>query len=98
MSDVPPGDEVPAGDPAEPYVPSGRRRSTFTPPGSDSDEPGESDATVDDDALADMLAAQTAMYTTPITLPNVDAAPEPAAEQAVAEPETEPETVDETVD
>jgi len=68
MSDVPPGDEVPAGNPAEPYVPSGRRRSTFTPPGGDSDEQGDSgdsDATVDDDALADALAAQVAMYTTP---------------------------------
>ena len=84
MTDVPPGDEGPAADPAEPYVPSGLRRSTFTPPGGDSDEQQEPDATVDDDALADALAAQVAMYTTPITLPTVEGPPEPPAEPAVA--------------
>ena len=96
MTDVPPGDEGPAGDPAEPYVPSGRRRSTFTPPGSDPDEPQEPDATVDDDALADALAAQVAMYTTPITLPTVEGPPGTAAQPragaaARAEPQPEPE-------
>jgi purine-cytosine permease-like protein len=81
MSDAP-GDGRP-GDAPEPYVPSGVRRSTYTPPSNDVEPPA-----FDDDALADALAAQVAPYTSPIpvTPPPSPVAPPPAA-QSPATPE-----------
>lgn len=70
MTDVPPDEGAPGPDP-EPYVPSGVRRSTWTPPPADADPPAW-----DDDALADALAAQVASYTSPIPV-QPPAAPEP---------------------
>ncbi len=102
MTDVPPGEGEPAGDEGS-YVPSGRRRSTFTPPGSEpsegaAPESSEPNATVDDDALADALAAQVAQYTSPITLPtarqleeDAGSAPQPAVVAQQPEPQVEPE-------
>jgi len=81
MSDAP-GDGRP-GDAPEPYVPSGVRRSTYTPPSSDVEPPA-----FDDDALADALAAQVAPYTSPIPVtPPSPVTPPPAAQPpAAAEP------------
>lgn len=95
MSEVP-GDGRPGDDP-EPYVPSGVRRSTFTPPPADAEPPA-----FDDDALADALAAQVAPYTSPIPVtppPTPVVAPAPAPEPPVFEapvfdaPVIEPEPV-----
>jgi purine-cytosine permease-like protein len=76
MSDAPgdgrPGDSRP-GDNPEPYVPSGVRRSTYTPPPVDAEPPA-----FDDDALADALAAQVASYTSPVTIVPPPTSPVPA--------------------
>ena len=87
MSEVP-GDGRPGDDP-EPYVPSGVRRSTYTPPPADAEPPA-----FDDDALADALAAQVAPYTSPIPVsaptPVVEAPPVAEAPVAAAAPVAEP--------
>lgn len=69
MTEVPPANGGPEGD-AEPYVPSGVRRSTYTPPGSDADTPD-----FDDDALAAAMAAEVAAYTSPMPIMPPPAAP-----------------------
>ncbi|MEO5533907.1 MAG: cytosine permease [Pseudolysinimonas sp.] len=83
MTDVPPGNDGPAGEP-DPDAFQGRRRSTFTPPEANAAPPS-----FDDDALADVLAAQVSSYTAPITVtpplersatPATPAEPELAAE------------------
>lgn len=81
MTDVPPGNGRPGDDP-EPYVPSGVRRSTYTPP-----EAGAEPPAFDDDALADALAAQVSSYTAPIpvTPPPTPVVPEPATPPAAPE-------------
>jgi purine-cytosine permease-like protein len=65
MTDVPPGKEGPAGD-AEPYVPTGVRRSTYTPPAAGTDSPDA--PAFDDDALAAAMAAEVAAYTSPVPI------------------------------
>lgn len=70
MSDVASGARG-SGEEREPYVPTGARRSSFTPPPADAEPP-----VFDDDALADALAAQVAPFTAPI--PVATPAPEPA--------------------
>ncbi|GHF08125.1 purine-cytosine permease family protein [Pseudolysinimonas yzui] len=80
MTDVPQGDAE-SGDNPDPYVPSGIRRSTYTPPGSDTEG-----ADFDDDALAAAMAAEVAAYTSPVSiippvadpLPPIPSAEEPA--------------------
>lgn len=62
MTDVPQGDAE-SGDNPEPYVPSGVRRSTYTPPESDAEG-----ADFDDDALAAAMAAEVAAYTSPVSI------------------------------
>lgn len=93
MSDLP-GTGAPGRD-SEPYVPSGVRRSTYTPPareprpeGAALDDAAYDDAAYDDDALAEALAAQVAPYTAPIPItrpapPSRD--PEPVIEGPVTE-------------
>jgi purine-cytosine permease-like protein len=93
MTDVPSGTGGPGAE-ADPYVPTGARRSTFTPPGSE-DTSGD----VDDDALAEAMAAEVAAYTSPVSIippvaplkapepPPVEPADEPAA---AAEPDETP--------
>jgi len=98
MTVVPPGEGGPGEEP-EPYVPSGLRRSTYTPPPADVEPPA-----FDDDALADALAAQVASYTSPIPVvpsarrvpPAFELEPEVAEPENVAEPEpvTEPGPVE----
>lgn len=68
MTDVP-GTGVP-GEDSEPYVPSGVRRSTYTPP-----DQGTPSGDFDDDALAEALAAQVAPYTAPVPVTPPQAAP-----------------------
>ena len=79
MSDAP-GDGRPGDDP-EPYVPSGVRRSTYTPPPADVDPPA-----FDDDALADALAAEVATYTSPVPIvrPSAPESPPTAPAEAAA--------------
>ena len=61
MTDEPSGTGTGApGADADPYVPTGARRSTYTPPGSDASPD------FDDDALAEAMAAEVASYTSPV--------------------------------
>src|SRR5688500_11322357 len=77
---------------ADPYVPTGARRSTYTPPGADDASP-EPDATTgdfDDDALAEAMAAEVAAYTSPVSIIPPAAplkAPEPSPVEVAAEPD-----------
>lgn len=84
MTDVPQGDAE-SGDNPVPYVPTGIRRSTYTPPGSDAES-----ADFDDDALAAAMAAEVAAYTSPVSIipPVADPLPpiRPVEEAAPVEP------------
>jgi purine-cytosine permease-like protein len=82
MTDVPQGDAE-SGDNPEPYVPSGVRRSTYTPPGS-----GATD--FDDDALAAAMAAEVAAYTSPVSIIPPVAHPLPPAAPVEAPTPVEP--------
>jgi purine-cytosine permease-like protein len=89
MTDVPQGDAE-SGDNPEPYVPSGVRRSTYTPPGSDAEG-----VDFDDDALAAAMAAEVAAYTSPVSIiPPVEhplVPPTPISEPGWGEPEPVPD-------
>lgn len=95
MTDVPP-DEGAVGSDPEFSVPSGLRRSSYTPPPADADPPAW-----DDDALADALAAQVAAYTSPIPVqaPPVSApAPAPTPVAPEPAPAVDEEPVDDDVE
>lgn len=85
MTDSPPGTGGPGDDP-EPYVPSGVRRSTFTP----AEDAGDDDTAYDDDALAAAMAAEVAAYTSPVSIiPPVDPIPSQAEAAAPAPAEVD---------
>jgi len=89
MTDVPQGDAE-SGDNPEPYVPSGVRRSTYTPPAS-----GTEAADFDDDALAAAMAAEVAAYTSPVSIiPPVAHPLPPAAPVEPPSPVEPPESVE----
>lgn len=83
MTDEPSGTGTGApGADADPYVPTGVRRSTYTPPGTGAQNPD-----VDDDALAEAMAAEVASYTSPVSLiPPVEPLSAPPAESAPVQP------------
>lgn len=81
MTDEPSGTGAPGAD-ADPYVPTGARRSTYTPPGSAS-----AGVDFDDDALAEAMAAEVASYTSPVSIiPPVEPLLTPPADARPAEP------------
>jgi purine-cytosine permease-like protein len=102
MTDVPPDNGAPGAQPAQPWDPSGIRRSNFTPPPPDAEPP-----TFDDDALADAMAAEVSPYTSEIKLPHLlppegaeFGGPAPEDEtvvERVIEPVAAPEPVEEPV-
>jgi purine-cytosine permease-like protein len=88
MTDVPPDNGDATREPAAPQDPPVIRRSNFEPP-----PPGSPPLSFDDDALAEVMAAEVRPYTQPISLPRAPVMPEPVVPEPVLPESVVPESV-----